>query len=328
MSITQAKVAIITVTFNSSGFITNYLNALSCYLTDSSFRLIIVDNASTDDTVDRIKQFTQTVKLPETCVQIIKLKKNIGFGRGCNEGVRSAAKSDALYYWFLNPDTEALADSAIKLLDTFQQHKEADFVGSVLTDEQQQIRAGAFRFPTITNICLSTLRLRILDSLFTQHTTAIPIEKKPYRADWLTGASFMAKKSAITKLEAFDPHYFLYFEEVDLFYRAKKSGLSAWCAPDSKVFHISGASTGINQKKQSHLRPKRQPKYWFESRRYFYLKNYGRLYFILLDFLQVTCLLVWKLRTKLQKKHDDTAKCLLRDIIKHSYLATIITKKK
>ena len=110
------------------------------------------------------------------------------------------------------------------------------------------------------------MRLGILDALFKNHVTAIPIQKQPYTADWLTGASFMVKNECFEALKGFDPHYFLYFEEVDLFYRAKQAGFSVWACPNSQVFHISGASTGINTQ---HSTPKRQPNYWFESRKYF-----------------------------------------------------------
>jgi N-acetylglucosaminyl-diphospho-decaprenol L-rhamnosyltransferase len=327
MSITQAKVAIITVTFNSSGFIDNYLDALSSFLIGSSHILIVVDNASVDDTVVRIENHRQAQTL-EKNIRIITLPKNVGFGGGCNIGIAAAGDVNASHLWFLNPDTEVLSDSADKLLALFSARPSTDFVGSVLIDQQQQERAGAFRFPSIINVCLSTLKLGILDRLLKQHTTAIPIATHPYPADWLTGASFMARSQTIDALNGFDPHYFLYFEEVDLFYRAKNKGFTVLCCPESRVFHISGASTGINnQHNDTHnITTKRQPGYWFESRRHFYVSNYGRLYFSLVDFCQICCLLCWKLRAKLQKKSDTTPDQFTRDIIRYSYPAQLLKR--
>jgi GT2 family glycosyltransferase len=331
MSITQPTVAIITVTFNSSDFIDNYLRAISPFLTDSPHTLIIVDNASTDDTVMLIQDYRHEHELEEN-IHIITLPENVGFGRGCNRGINATHKIDVSHLWFLNPDTEVLPDSADKLLDLFSTLPNVDFAGSVLMDQHQQIRAGAFRFPTILNVCLSTLKLGFLDRLFKQHTTAIPISTQPYSADWLTGASFMARSQSVKALNGFDSHYFLYFEEVDLFYRAKKKGFSAWCCPDSQVFHISGASTGINnQHNDQHndtpeVVAKRQPSYWFESRRYFYLNNYGRAYFTLVDFCQIACLMCWKLRVTLQKKPDDTPRYFTRDIIHYSYPVQVLKR--
>ena len=332
MSITQAKVAIITVTFNSSGFIDNYLQAITPFINSTSHELILIDNASTDDTIDQVKQHIKQHKLQNN-IHIIPLAENVGFGRGCNTGITKALEIKAAYMWFLNPDTEALTDSADKLLSLFQTNKTVDFAGSLLTNEHKQIRAGAFRFPTIINVCLSSLKLGFLDKLLKNHTTAIPIENHPYQADWLTGASFMARSHCVEALGGFDPTFFLYFEEVDLFYRAKQKGFTVWCCSDSQIFHISGASTGINNQKNDksqHIKKytptKRQPSYWFESRRYFYLSNYGKLYFTAVDLCQVSCLILWKLRAKLQKKDDDTPSHFIRDIIKYSYLNHLLTR--
>jgi GT2 family glycosyltransferase len=226
------------------------------------------------------------------------------------------------FLWFLNPDTQINQDSGAHLLSLLEQNPHIDFAGSILSDEKDKLRAGAFRFPSIANIFVSTMRLKLLDNLFPQFTTAAPIETKPYPVDWLTGASFMTSTKHFEKLNGFDPTYFLYFEEVDLFYRAKKMGLSAWCCPQSHVFHISGASTGVSNKTQN----KRKPYYWFESRQYFYLSNYGRIYSTLTDLCLLIGVSCWKLRAKLQGKTDDTPDHLVKDILKHSYIASLLKK--
>jgi N-acetylglucosaminyl-diphospho-decaprenol L-rhamnosyltransferase len=321
MSITQARVAIITVTFNSDTFIDNFLHAISPFISDSPHELILIDNASTDDTTEHIQQYIDQQKLHKN-THTIKLPKNVGFGQGCNAGIARAFEIDATHMWFLNPDTEALNNSAEELLALFTADSSADFVGSVLINEDKQARAGAFRFPSALNVCLSSLKLGVLDKAFNNHTTAIPIEKKAYQADWLTGASFMVRSNCIETLGGFDPTFFLYFEEVDLFYRAKQKGFSVWCCPDSKVFHISGASTGINNQKKdadTNTMAKRQPSYWFESRRHFYISNYGKAYFTLVDICQISCLCFWKIRAALQNKKDDTPSHFMRDIVRHSY---------
>lgn len=321
MSITQARVAIITVTFNSDTFIDNFLQAILPFISDSHHELILVDNASTDNTTEHVQQYINQHKLHEN-THLIKLPKNIGFGRGCNAGIARALEIEATHMWFLNPDTEVLNNSAQELLTLFETDSSVDFAGSVLINEDKQPRAGAFRFPSALNVCLSSLKLGILDKAFKNHTTAIPIEKQAYQADWLTGASFMARSACIKRLDGFDPAFFLYFEEVDLFYRAKQKGLSVWCCPNSKVFHISGASTGINNQKKTVDKSaitKRQPSYWFDSRRHFYISNYGKAYFTLVDLCQICCTCFWKIRAALQNKKDDTPSHFISDIAHHSY---------
>ncbi len=322
MSITQAKVAIITVTYNCSDFIEDYLTAITPFIASAPHQLIIVDNNSEDETRKIINNYIEKHQLSDD-ISLINTEKNLGFGKGCNAGYKAAKPLEPTHLWFLNPDTQVFKDSGTQLLNLLSSRPDIDFAGSTLVNKEMQSRAGAFRFPTLINTILSTIKLGILDRLFKQFTTAITIEETPYRADWLTGASFMVRTSAFEELNGFDPYYFLYFEEVDLFYRAQKAGHSVWACPDSKVFHISGASTGINNGKKS---IKRQPSYWFESRCYFYTNNYGSAYFLATDLLLITCQLIWKLRCKIEKKEDKTPPYFIRDIISHSIFGKLFKR--
>jgi N-acetylglucosaminyl-diphospho-decaprenol L-rhamnosyltransferase len=319
VSITQAKVAIITVTYNSSAFIIDYLDSISPFVLSGQHKLIIVDNASTDDTCAIINQYVQNNHL-STQLQLIALDNNIGFGKGCNAGANAAKQDCPTYLWLLNPDTKVFKNSGDELIALLNSDKKIDFTGSILVNEHGEPRAGAFRFPRLMNVILSTLKLGILDQLFKQHTTAIPISTKPYQADWLTGASFMVKADCFYHLNGFDPEYFLYFEEVDLFYRAHQAGLSVWACPNSKVFHISGASTGINNHKKA---IRRLPKYWFESRRYYYISNHGHAYFAIVDTALILCQLLWRFRARIQNKEDNTPPNFIHDILRHSHIHII-----
>lgn len=323
MSITHPQVAIITVTFNSSDFIQDYLEALTPLLSNSYYKLIIVDNASVDNTCELIKQHIDKHHLKST-IDLIALNDNIGFGNGCNKGAEQAKAYKPSHLWFLNPDTKVFENTGETLLNHFTENPSADFVGSTLVNKDNIPRPGAFRFPSLVNVILAEIKLGILDKLFHKHTTAAPIATQAYEADWLTGASFMVKADCFYQLKGFDPFYFLYFEEVDLFYRAKQAGFSVWASPDSRVFHISGASTGINNHKKA---IQRRPAYWYESRRYYYMSNFGAVYFTLLDSLQISCHLIWRLRAWIQKKEDDTPPYFIRDILRHSYPASLFAKK-
>ncbi len=313
MSITQANVAIITVTYNSETFIEEYLSSIAEFLQNKHHQLVIVDNASHDSTCSIIEKFATTNGLSNN-IQIIPLTENVGFGKGCNKGANIAKENQATHLWFLNPDTKIFPGSGEELLSLITEGK-TDFAGSVLLNNKSQPRSGAYRFPKLLNIILSNLKLGFLDRMFKKHITAIPIQNDPYKADWLTGASFMTTTKCFSNLKGFDPFYFLYFEEVDLFYRAKKAGHRVCTTPESKVFHISGASTGMNNHKKAQ---KRRPKYWFESRRHFYIKNFGYCYFAIIDSAFVLTHLAWRARAKIQRKDLNTPPHFLRDIIAHS----------
>ncbi|MGH1485112.1 MAG: glycosyltransferase family 2 protein [Cellvibrionaceae bacterium] len=324
-SITHTKVAIITVTYNSESFINEYLASLIPFLENTEHQLILVDNQSSDNTLGLLDAFIKQNKQLQDQIKVIPLEQNIGFGKGCNKGAVAAQEYKPTYLWFLNPDTKVFEDSGSELLALLDKKPDVDFVGSILINEKSEIRAGAFRFPTLTNVFVSAMGIGIVDKLFHRCHTSIPVKQTPYEADWLTGASFMVKNSSFNTLKGFEPYYFLYFEEVDLFYRAKQLGFSVWACPDSKVFHISGASTGINDHK---TQAKRKPKYWYESRRYFYMSNFGKLYFTAVDMALIFSHLVWRAKIKIQGQKNTAPLHYIRDILRHSYLFSFWGKSK
>ena len=314
---TLPSIAVVTVTYNAADFIETFLDSLFPILENfSSLRLVLVDNDSQDETCQIIKTKIENAGLNET-VTLLETKKNSGFGIGCNTGADYSQQFSPDYIWFLNPDTIVTADAILALAEEFERNQHADFVGSILKDENNEIRPGAFRFPGLLNTFSQNLRFGLFDKLFPNAMTAYDVPQQPHVADWLTGASFMVKANVFHDLKGFDPEYFLYFEEVDLFLRAKRKGYQAWTCPKSKIFHISGASTGTNTRKSI---PKRKPKYWFESRRYFYIKNYGGLYFFLIDKALITGHLLFSLRTFIQRKEAYSTPKLISDILAHSLI--------
>lgn len=312
-------VAIVTVTYNCQDFIEDFLASLNAQLLtrSPSSLLVIVDNASSDNTVSLVNRFINTHDLHDRIV-LLPQNENLGFGTGCNVGADAAAQFSPEFYWFLNPDTRIFHDTASELIKFFRANPSADFVGSQLVNEHNVARPSAFRFPSCVSEFCRTLRLGFVDRLLPRGQLALPISNKPHPADWLTGASFMVKSGVFQRLNGFDPAFFLYFEEVDLFYRAKQQGFTCWFNPGSKVYHYAGASTGISSTRKA---VKRRPQYWFDSRRYFYCKNYGGIYFALCDLAAITGLCLWKLRTLLQHKDSGDPPGLLKDLASNSLFA-------
>lgn len=308
--------AIITVTYNCEDFIEDFLAAVSSTISAPvpNTVLVIVDNLSTDDTLKKAEKFINKHDLQDN-VLLRPQQKNLGFGAGCNAGAEAARALNPKFYWFLNPDTKVFPNTQQELVATFAAKPEAGFVGSQLVNEHGVARPSAFRFPSAISELCGSLRLGLLDRLFAHKQVAIPVSDAPHQADWLTGASFMAKAEVFDQLKGFDEHFFLYFEEVDLFYRANQQGFQCWINPASQVYHMAGASTGIASGRKA---TKRRPQYWFDSRRYFYCKNFGRSYFALCDIAAMAGLSLWKARIILQRKEDNDPPFLLNDLARNS----------
>jgi N-acetylglucosaminyl-diphospho-decaprenol L-rhamnosyltransferase len=312
----SAEVAIVTVTYNGEDFIEDFLTATCAQLDHPSLitHLILVDNNSSDHTLQVAQDFIDRHGLQKR-VTLVPQSENLGFGTGCNIGVEAAKKYNPKFYWFLNPDTQIFPDTGIELINFFRVREAADFVGSRLVDRDNVPRPSAFRFPSATSEFCRAIRLGFVDRLVPHGQIAMPVSNLPHSADWLTGASFMVKSEVFDQLGGFDPAFFLYFEEVDLFYRAKQNGFSCWFNPHSSVYHFAGASTGISSSRKSATR---RPQYWFDSRRYFYCKNFSHFYFALCDIAAIAGLALWKLRLLLQHKDSRDPPGLLQDIAANS----------
>ena len=317
MKHTSIETAIITVTYNCADFIEDFLDSVACELTpERSAHLFIVDNLSADDTVSSVTRIIEEKALQER-VTLLPKNSNLGFGAGCNAGVAAAQALNPKYYWFLNPDTQVFPDTHSKLVEFLEQTPKAGFVCSQLEDKEGQARSSGFRFPSLASELCGSLRLGFVDKLFANKNIAIPVSTEPQQADWLTGASFLVKADAFTQLNGFDETFFLYFEEVDLCFRAKQLGFERWINPESRVYHIAGASTGLASGRKM---VKRRPQYWFDSRRYFYCKNYGHLHFALIDLVVVFGLSLFKVRAAIQGKESNDPPHLLRDYASNSLL--------
>ncbi|WP_054113054.1 glycosyltransferase family 2 protein [Marinagarivorans algicola] len=307
------KVAIITVTYNASGFIRAYLDSVAALIaSDSRFSAFIVDNNSPDHTAEIVTEYISEKGL-DGAVNFHLAAENAGFGAGCNLGASLAGDAD--YYWFLNPDTEFSLEAGTQLLNGLINHKHIAALGSVLQNMDGRIVVGAFRFPFAMTTFLSHACIGVFDKMFSNKT--LHYSNDGDSADWLTGASFMMRREAFCAVDGFDERFFLYFEEVDLFYRLKQLGYRSQISVGSVVHHIAGASTGVTEHTtQNHL--PRKPAYWFESRRYFYLKNFGRTYLIFIDVIFVFANLLHRLKNLLTGRHVARPERLLRDIIAFS----------
>ena len=95
----------------------------------------------------------------------------------------------------------------------------------------------------------------------------------------------------------------------------KQAGWECWHVPESRVIHFEGSTTGINN---AGKKAKRRPAYWFDSRRRYFVKNYGGFYAALADLAWITGFANWRLRNLIQKKPDEHPEHFLRDALANS----------
>lgn len=281
-------------------------------------KVVVSDNASGDDSWTRIQAVIDQEKWGDW-VSLMPLDYNGGYAFGNNAVIRPILQSDypTPYFLLLNPDTIVRSGSLTKLVEFMEENPEIGIAGSRLEDPDGTPQRSAFRFHTLWGELDSGLRLGFVSKLLEKWVVAPPVSEQACQTDWVAGASMIVRRSVFETIGLIDEDYFMYYEEMDFCLQAKKAGWNCWYIPESRVVHLVGQSSGVTDTKSP---PKRLPQYWFDSRRRYFIKNYGQLYAALTDMVWILSFLTWQVRRQLQNKPNSDPPQLLRDFIRYSVL--------
>ena len=260
-------------------------------------RVELVDNASNDGSVEQI--LAAAAHFGWTgWVRVTPSARNAGFAAGNNIALRPALMGSHApdYFWLLNPDTTVDAEALEALVTFLDTNRRAGIAGSRIFEPGT---AGpiAFRFPSLIGELDNGLGLSPFSRLVKRWATVQQVSDEPKRVDWVAGASMLVRRDALLAAGPMDEQYFLYFEETDFCLQALRAGWTCWYVPSSHVTHFAGASTGLGG-----ARPPlpRRPKYWFDSRRRYFVKNHSRLYASIVDLIWLAAHATRRLRKRLR----------------------------
>jgi len=204
--------------------------------------IIVVDNGSRDGSQEYLK--TQMSKL-KTKTQNLKLKiilnrENLGFAKGNNVGIKEA-KGD--YILLLNSDTLIVDGALSRLVDFMDSHPEIAVAGPRLLNKDGSFQASVGRFPTLPVVFWMLFREHFGGSTYVRRS---PTEGG--EVDWVMGAALMARKEVFEKTGLLDEKMFMYMEEVEWCYRAKKAGFKIYFYPDVQITHLWQGSSQTGRK--------------------------------------------------------------------------------
>jgi GT2 family glycosyltransferase len=244
-------------------------------------RAIVTDNASGDGSVEKIRAAID-MNGWSNWATVTPLEKNGGYAYGNNAAIRPALVSPERpdYIYLLNPDTIAHPGAIQQLVQFMNEHPKAGIAGGRAENRDGTVRRSVFRFHSVPGEFENGLRLNFVSQLLERYMYAPPVPEVPSRADWVSGASMMIRREVFEQIGLLDEGYFMYFEETDFCFRAKRAGWEVWYVPASRIIHLVGQASGVTGAQRA---AKRRPRYWFDSRRRYFLHNHGAIKTILAD---------------------------------------------
>jgi GT2 family glycosyltransferase len=278
-------------------------------------RAIVVDNASGD-----LFDIEPAVAANgwSGWVRLIAAPRNGGFAYGNNLGIaRACSELSPSYLYLLNPDAEVRPGGILALVDFLESHPDAAIAGGSFEHLDGTEWKYAFRFPSPFSELDDGLKLGIASRLLQRWQVPMSMGSAPQRVDWICGASMMIRPQVLAAVGGFDERYFLYFEETEFCYRARRAGFHTWYVPDSRVMHIRGQSTTITQLNR---RPTRLPAYWFESRRRYLATTLGMRSAVATDCIALLANGLGWLKSRLLGRGATITPYFIRDLFRHSLL--------
>lgn len=236
----------IIVTWNNEKEIRLLINSLIRY--EPKATAIIVDNGSTDNTVNVIKEMSSVYS-----ISLISSQVNLGFAKANNLAVKNVKTK---YVTLLNPDT-LLSDGNLNVAFKDLCDDKIGLVGGMLLNLDNTIQPSIYAFQSARTIFIEQFGLGNLLSTKLKNKWAPEKSSHQFKrqVDWLIGAFLVLKTDTYREIEGFSEDYFLYSEDMDLSYKLKLKGLQRIYNPQIHVYHIGGRSEGqdFTQKKRFKL---------------------------------------------------------------------------
>ncbi len=241
-------VSLIVVSHNTRGHLERCLSELG-----SAHEVIVVDTGSSDGSQDLVRESFPHVRL-------LVLADNPGYGGALNAGIELASGRHLVV---MNADTWPLPQAVERLVEFAEGEPPTGVVGPRLLDPDGTVQPSVRGFPTLWRLATEYLFLRWL----APRTRALNAfygsgfdHSSRREADFVVGAVMLVRRQLLDEIGGFDTGFFMFNEEVDLCYRARKAGWRVVFWPGAEFVHVGGASTAAvwprmyREQLRSHLR--------------------------------------------------------------------------
>jgi len=233
---TSPGVSVVIVNWNTRDMVLRLLESLSVPEGGPSheLELIVVDNNSSDGSVEAIRR-----EFPE--VKLVAQSENRGFAGGVNPGVDIATQPLVL---LLNTDAHTSRQSIEEVAAYMGRMPEVGVVGPQILTPDHRPQSSAWREPSLMGLALNALGLSKIEVLNFERYQGKQFAE-PSEVDCVSGCAMMIRRDLIVELGGFDENYFMYFEETDFCVRARRRGKRVHHAPVGEFVHEEGGTAKI-----------------------------------------------------------------------------------
>lgn len=278
------QLSVIILNYNVRYFLEQCVLSVQKALDGIDGEIIVIDNASSDDSCEMMK-----TKFPH--IKLIENQDNLGFPKGNNIGV---AQAKGEYICVLNPDTVVAEDTFSKILNTKNLQLNTGIIGCKLIDGAGNFLPESKRgVPTPWVAFTKIFGLYKISNFFGKYYAQHLSEKETGKVDILVGAFMVMKRELYLEVGGFDENCFMYSDDIDLSYLVLKTGKSNYYFHETSVIHYKGEST---------VRDGTYMKRFREAMQFFYNKHFKRSWFF--DVMMQVGSFVFSLLKKSQQKNE------------------------
>ena len=253
---TTCDATVIVVSLNTRELLAACLGSVGASV-GATYEVYVVDNGSSDGSLEMVdREFPQ--------VRLIRNDSNRGFAAANNVAIRLAG---GRYVLLLNPDTVIPPDLLREMIAFMDDNKPTGICGPKVLFPDGRFQSCGYRFPSPLAEVRQSKNLDKLLRRIVGSDTPLKIESAPGEVDWVDGACLLIRREVIAQIGLLDEQYFLYAEELDWCFRARKAGWAIYALPEIEMLHHQGQSSAqISDFSLAHL---------IETRLRYYRKNHG-----------------------------------------------------
>lgn len=314
------RVAAVVVNFRTPALTLACIAALERERSDfPDLRILVVDGGSDDGSAERLRG-----RIPgggaDDPLSLLPLSVNGGFGYANNQAILAltAGAAPPDHVLLINPDARVHPGALRRLVRLLRLNPRAGAAGAALEGEDGTPQGSAFVFPSIRGELHRGARTAIIRRLLRQPEPSLA-PATAARVPWVTGAAVLMRVAALRDVGLFDDGFFLYFEEVELMRRLSRAGWEIWHEPAARVVHIGGAATDIRWGDGGFHKRVPLPRYWYESRRRYFVRTGGIVTALAATLAFVAGRLIWRARRLADRRPDHFPLRGTRDLLRHSF---------